>query len=76
MTHKTKKQLEQQLKAIIENKERIQDQLENAEERNKIAALYLQTLRVMFNRIGGMVIDTDFNRLLDVLEHDRFPEGF
>jgi len=58
------------------NKERIQDELENAQERNKIAALYLQTLRVMFNRVGGMVIDTDFNRLLDVLEQDHFPEGF
>lgn len=73
---KTKKQLEQQLKAIIENKEHIQDQLEIALQRNKIAALYLQTLRVMFNDIGGTLVDTDFNRLLDILEQDRFPEGF
>lgn len=73
---KTKKQLEQQLKAIIENKEHIQDQLEIALQRNKIASLYLQTLRVMFNDIGGTLVDTDFNRLLDVLEQDRFPEGF
>lgn len=74
--NKTKKQLEQELKAITENKEHIQDKLEIALQRNKIAALYLQTLRVMFNDIGGHLIDADFNRLLDVLEQDRFPEGF
>ena len=73
---KTKKQLEQELKAITENKEHIQDKLEIVLQRNKIAALYLQTLRVMFNDIGGHLIDADFNRLLDVLEQDRFPEGF
>ena len=76
MKYKTIKELEQELKAVIENKEHIQDKLEIALQRNKIAALYLQTLRVMFDNIGGKVIDVDFNRLLDILEQDRFPEGF
>lgn len=76
MKYKTIKELEQELKAVIENKEHIQDELEIALQRNKIAALYLQTLRVMFDNIGGTVIDVDFNRLLDILEQDRFPEGF
>lgn len=73
---KTKKQLEQELKAITESKERIEDKLVITSQRNKIAALYLQTLRVMFDDIGGYLNTTDFDRLLDVLEQDRYPEGF
>ena len=80
---KTKKQLETEIKELKQDlkdartqNDALYEKYDNKSERNKIAELYLQTLRVMFNRIGGHFIDADFNRLLDVLEQDRFPEGF
>lgn len=73
---KTRQQLlGEMLQAKEELKKKDRDLVE-VYDRNKIAAMYLQTLRVMFNLIGGHMGTDDFDRLLDTLDRDRYPEGF
>ena len=45
-------------------------------DRNKIVAYYLQVLRVMQDKINCRLRTEDFDRMLDVLGQDRYPEGF
>lgn len=51
-----------------------------AQDRKKLAALYLQTLRLMpdytDNKEGTFMTYNDYDRLLAILEADRYPEGF
>ena len=62
-----------QAKEELKKKDR---ELVEVYDRNKIAAMYLQTLRVMFNLIDGHMGTDDIDRLLDTLDRDRYPEGF
>lgn len=80
---KNKKQLESELRKLTkelkderETHHLLYKKYEECQDRKKIAARYLQTLRVMFDYIGGIVNTNDFDRLLDVLEEDHYPEGF
>lgn len=80
---KTKKQLEAQIKELhqeLDNEIRMRKEnylkYEDGADRMKIVGYYIQTLRVMQNKIHCRLIAEDFDRILDVLEQDRYPEGF
>lgn len=80
---KTKKQLEAQIKELhqeLDNEIRMRKETylkyEDEADRMKIVGYYIQTLRVMQDKIHCRLTDEDFDRILDVLEQDRYPEGF
>lgn len=73
---KTRPQLETELIKAKEELRRTEDTLFAVADRNKIAGYYIQVLRVMFDKIGGHIQAIDFDRLSDILERDRYPEGF
>ena len=73
---KTRQQLLGEMLQAKEELKKKDRELVEVYDRNKIAAMYLQTLRVMFNLIDGHMGTDDFDRLLDTLDRDRYPEGF
>lgn len=73
---KTRPQLASEVLQLKEELKRTENALFECADREKIAALYLQTVRVMFDRIGGHIQSVDLDRLLDTLGYGRFPEGF
>lgn len=65
-------------KKLNEQEELIQD----GQDRMRVVGLYLQTLRVMSNLKflnnpeRFFIKDLDYDRILNVLQMDDFPEGF
>lgn len=79
----TKKQLESKLRKLTrelqderDTHKSLYNRYDQCQDRKKLAARYLQTLRVMLDYVEGTVTTNDFDRLLDVLEEDHYPEGF
>jgi hypothetical protein len=80
---KTKKQLEAQIKELhqeLDNEIRMRKEnyrkYDDKADRMRIIGYYIQTLRVMQDKIHCRLIGEDFDRILDVLEQDRYLDGF
>lgn len=76
----TKKELEKEIHQLTQEKLLWMGKYRKAQDRKKLAALYLQTLRLTPDytdgKEGTFITYNDYDRLLAILEADRYPEGF
>lgn len=76
MTRPTKADLQKKLKIYMEQATMASHAMGDISDRNALAARYLQVLRATINTIGGEIKPVDFDRVLDILQQDRYLEGF
>ena len=77
----TKKELEQELHKVRQEKLEVMGKYANTLDRKKLAGHYLQCLRLLPQYTGGsfgltVLNECDYDRILAILEVDSFPEGF
>lgn len=76
MTKPTKADLQKKLAIYMEQATKANHINGKLQDRNALAARYLQVLRATINYIGGEIKPVDFDRVLDILQQDRHLEGF
>lgn len=76
MTRLTKADLQKKLTIYMEQATQANHINGDLQDRNALAAHYLQVLRAIINTTGGEIEPIDFDRVLDILQQDRHLEGF
>ena len=70
-----KTELQKQLKELEEKCKKLEKNYDEAEDRKALAGKYLQAIRGIADYTGANITSIDFDRVLDVLEQDRYFDG-
>ncbi|MBO7694968.1 MAG: hypothetical protein J6T10_20310 [Methanobrevibacter sp.] len=75
---KTKAELEKEVVDLWNKNNELLNRLNHKYDRMKLAGLYLQCMKLLpdYSKKLNIMQQLDFDRVLNILDQDEFPEGF